>query len=60
MTAESNNRTDDEVYGQTLTETLFGPDEVRAAFEGARQNAEALDAPLRVRLFIGPRATARF
>jgi len=47
---------DDVAYGQALTQILFGPPQVLAAFNQARSNAQALDVPLRVRLFVGPSA----
>lgn len=45
-----------DAYGQALSAALFGDEQVRAGFDQARKNAQALDAPLRVRLFIGPTA----
>ncbi len=43
-------------YGKVLGENLFASQEVYAAFEKARTVAQSLDAPLRLRLFIGPSA----
>jgi hypothetical protein len=46
----------DEDYGQTLAQQLFGQAEIREAFNKARANAQRQEAPLRVRLFLDPRA----
>jgi CHAT domain/SIR2-like domain len=43
-------------YGQVLSESLFADSTIRAGFSQARASAQSLDAPLRVRLFIGPSA----
>ncbi len=43
-------------YGKILGESLFESQEFRAAFEKARTVAQSLEAPLRLRLFIGPNA----
>jgi CHAT domain/SIR2-like domain len=43
-------------YGQALSASLFAEPAVRAAFDQACTSAQSLDAPLRVRLFIGPSA----
>lgn len=40
-------------YGQILTGMLFTDPTVRSAFDQARASAQSLNAPLRVRLFIG-------
>lgn len=45
---------DDAAYGKLLSNSLFGTEAIRTAFEKAR--AAAQDAPLRVQLFIGPSA----
>ncbi len=47
---------DGEAYGKQLAENLLGHPALRAAFHQARANAQTLDAPLRVRLLIGPDA----
>ncbi len=47
---------DDAAYGKALAESLFASQEVWNAFDKARTVAQTLDAPLRVRLFIGPSA----
>ena len=47
---------DDDAYGQLLAEGLFGDPAVQAAFAQAAGTAQALGAPLRLRLFIGPSA----
>jgi hypothetical protein len=47
---------DDVAYGQLLTEGLFADSAVRTAFAQARSAVQALDASLRLRLFIGPSA----
>jgi len=46
----------DEDYGRTLTQQLFGEAEIREAFNMARSNARSQEVPLRVRLFLDPRA----
>lgn len=46
----------DAEYGKYLGEALLGQMEILTTFEQARANAQALDTPLRVRLFIGPDA----
>jgi len=46
----------DEDYGQTLAQQLFGEAEIRGAFNMARSNARSQEVPLRVRLFLDPRA----
>ena len=43
-------------YGTLLGENLFAAPEVYVAFDKARAVAQSLDAPLRIRLFIGPSA----
>src|SRR5215207_10610879 len=48
---------DAEGYGRALSASLFGDPAVRAAFTQARSGAASLDAPLRMRLFVGPSAT---
>jgi hypothetical protein len=48
---------DDPEYGNTLTTSLFATPEIRDVFGKARIAAEALDVPLRIRLFIGSNAT---
>jgi hypothetical protein len=47
---------DDEAYGRLLAQGLFGDPAVQAAFAQATGTAQALEAPLRLRLFIGPSA----
>lgn len=47
---------DPQAHGQTLAQALFVETKVQAAFEKALAAAQVLDAPLRVRLFIGPSA----
>jgi hypothetical protein len=47
---------DDLAYGQLLSQTLFSDAAVQTAFAQARSTAHALDAVLRLRLFIGPSA----
>ncbi|MCP4398500.1 MAG: CHAT domain-containing protein [bacterium] len=47
---------DAEAYGKLLSGCLFGSEVIRTAFEKARTAAQSLDAPLRIRLFIGPSA----
>ncbi len=47
---------DDSAYGRELSKCLFADTEVRSAFAQARGNAQALEATLRLRLFIGPGA----
>lgn len=46
----------DEDYGQSLAEALFGAEGMQNAFKEARQSAQQAEAALRVRLFIGPGA----
>jgi hypothetical protein len=46
----------DAAYGKLLAESLFESQEIQAAFDKARAVAQSLDAPLRLRLFIGPNA----
>lgn len=41
-------------YGRMLSDSLFAAPELRAAFARARTGAQALDIPLRLRLYIGP------
>jgi hypothetical protein len=43
-------------YGKKLTQTIFGNNSIRDAFEKARANAEGKEATLRIRLVIGPSA----
>ncbi|MBN2392959.1 MAG: CHAT domain-containing protein [Anaerolineae bacterium] len=43
-------------YGRQLSESLLANPDVKLAFAQARSNAQSLDAPLRLRLFIGPSA----
>ena len=43
-------------YGRHLSQGLFSDPAVRAAFARARSTAQALGAPLRLRLFVGPSA----
>ena len=43
-------------YRRLLSESLFADPAVRTAFNEARSAAQALDVPLRLRLFIGPSA----
>jgi hypothetical protein len=47
---------DADAYGQMLTDSLFANAEVREAFLQARSSTQALDLPLRLRIFIGPSA----
>jgi len=47
---------DPAAYGQALSAQLFAAPALRSAFAQARASAASLDAPLRVRLFIGPSA----
>jgi hypothetical protein len=47
---------DDAAYGQLLSQSLFGDPDVQSAFAQTRSTAQALDAFLRLRLFIGPSA----
>ncbi|MCP4400098.1 MAG: CHAT domain-containing protein [bacterium] len=47
---------DAEAYGTLLGESLFGAQEVRAAFDKACTVAQSLETPLRLRLFIDPNA----
>ena len=47
---------DAEGYGRALSASLFADPAVRAAFAQARSGAASLDAPLRLRLFVGPSA----
>jgi hypothetical protein len=47
---------DDKAYGQLLAESLLADPEMQAAFGQARSSAQTLDAPLRMRLFVGPSA----
>jgi hypothetical protein len=48
--------TDPANYGQALSAGVFAEDAIRTAFIKSRAIARALDAPLRVRLLIGPTA----
>src|SRR5215212_8131358 len=43
---------DPKAYGTLLGANLFGDEQVKTAFAQARTNAQALDASLRLRLFI--------
>ncbi|HEY3115553.1 MAG TPA: CHAT domain-containing protein, partial [Chloroflexota bacterium] len=45
-----------EAYGRALNEALFKDPRVKSMFDSARASAEASDAALRLRLFIGPGA----
>ena len=47
---------DAEAYGTLLAEGLFNDPDVRSAFNQARSSAQTLEAPLRLRLLIGPDA----
>jgi hypothetical protein len=47
---------DPAAYSQALSESLFADPAVRSAFAEARGIAEALEATLRLRLFVGPGA----
>jgi hypothetical protein len=47
---------DAEGYGRALSASLFADPAVRAAFAQARSGAASLDAPLRLRLLVGPSA----
>jgi hypothetical protein len=47
---------DGSAYGKLLGQSLFADPSVRTLFYQASSNAQALGAPLRVRLFIGPSA----
>jgi hypothetical protein len=47
---------DDEAYGRLLAQSLFADPAVQAAFAQAVGTAQALESPLRLRLFIGPSA----
>ena len=47
---------DDVAYGRALGEYLLADPEIQAGFRQARSAAQALEAPLRVRLFVGPSA----
>jgi hypothetical protein len=49
--------TDDLAYGRLLGQSLFADPNVRGAFMQARRNAQALDAALRLRLFIDASAS---
>ncbi len=48
---------DPAAYGKALTRSLFADQACQVAFSQAKTNAQALDAALRVRLFIGPSAS---
>ncbi|HEX5692261.1 MAG TPA: CHAT domain-containing protein, partial [Roseiflexaceae bacterium] len=43
-------------YGKTLANSFFADANVKSAFDQARASAGSLNAPLRLRLFIGPSA----
>lgn len=43
-------------YGHTLTQNLFGDPAVQSAFSQALTSAQSLNAPVRLRLLIGPSA----
>src|SRR5919202_592979 len=43
---------DDLAYGKFLGQSLFADAALQSAFAQARSNAQSLDAPLRLRLFI--------
>lgn len=43
-------------YGKTLTESLFADANLASSLAQARANAQSLQAPLRIRLLIGPSA----
>lgn len=43
-------------YSQALTSSLFQSPAIKAAFSQARSGAQAMDVPLRVRLFVDPSA----
>jgi hypothetical protein len=47
---------DPAAYGQALSDSLFADAAVQSAFAQARASAASLDAPLRLRLFVGPSA----
>ncbi|MGD9316405.1 MAG: CHAT domain-containing protein, partial [Anaerolineae bacterium] len=47
---------DDDAYGQLLAEGLFVDEQMRTAFAQALSSTQALDVPLRMRLFVGPSA----
>ncbi len=47
---------DEAAYGRLLFERFFADTELREFLAKARAIAEVIDAPLRIRLFIGPRA----
>ncbi|HMQ34682.1 MAG TPA: CHAT domain-containing protein, partial [Chloroflexaceae bacterium] len=47
---------DPRAYGLALSRALFASPELRQAFARARAGAAAADAPLRLRLFVGPSA----
>src|SRR6266540_710843 len=47
---------DAEGYGRALSASLFADPAVRTAFAQARSGAASLDAPLRLRLLVGPSA----
>lgn len=43
-------------YGKTLSESLFADADIASSFAQARTSAQSLQAPLRVRLLVGPSA----
>jgi len=47
---------DPEAYGKALSQSLFADPAIQTAFGQARASAESLDAPLRLRLLVGPTA----
>jgi hypothetical protein len=47
---------DAEAYGLHLGKSLFGDEDMKNAFTQALSNAQTLEVPLRVRLFVGPSA----
>src|SRR5687767_681636 len=47
---------DDDAFGPALSQALFADPGIREGFGRVRAVAQALDGPLRVRLFIGPSA----